>query len=94
MQMLLGYRIPTMPEIRLMALRVLLLHVWIDGKAAQLGWHTGTVRVGEVQPAPVPAKPAPTAGFTRTRTVNPWVFGNTTGTCKPVQVHHSFLIFS
>ena len=40
---------------------------------ACIGWHTGTVQVGMVQPTPVPMKPAPVAGFTCTHTTNPQV---------------------
>ena len=34
----------------------------------QLGWHTGTVQVREVQPAPIPAKPVPIWVWVQTRT--------------------------
>ena len=52
----------------------------------------GTVRVGEVQPAPIPTKPVPVAGFTRTHTANLQVSSNTAGTRKPVRVYHCFSI--
>src|SRR5882762_6970349 len=57
-----------------------------------VGWHMGTAQVGEVQPAPVPAKPIPAACFTHTHTTNPRVLGNTAGTRKPVPVFHYFSI--
>jgi len=65
------------------------IHPW---PCLHLGWHTGTARVGKVQPAPVPAKPVPMACFTCTHTANPWVLGNTAGTCKPIPVFHYFSI--
>jgi len=60
----------------------------------QVGWHMGMAWVGKVQPTPVPAKPIPMVCFTHTCTVNPWVFDNTMGTCKPVWICCYFLIFS
>ena len=54
----------------------------------------GTAQVGEVQLAPVPTKPVPVACFTHTHTTNPWVLGNTMGTCKPIQVFHYFSILT
>src|SRR5882762_8033272 len=68
-------------------LRNISFYVWI-------GWHTGTARVGKVQPAPVPAKPAPVVCFTCTRTTNPQVLGNTAGTHKPVWVFPYFSILT
>src|SRR5882762_7809582 len=55
-----------------------------------LGWHTGMVLVGEVQPTPIPMKPIPAAGFTCTHTMNLQVLGNTVGTHKPMWVCHYF----
>src|SRR5882762_1232502 len=60
----------------------------------QIGWHTGMARVGEVQPAPIPAKTVPTAGFTCTHTMDLWVSVTPWVTHKPVWVCRNFLIFS
>jgi len=46
---------------------------------SQLGWHMGMVWVGEVQPAPVPTKPAPIQVWVQTHTAHPWVLSNHCG---------------
>jgi len=51
-------------------------------------------QVGKVQPAPIPMKTIPAAGFTCTHTADLWVSVTPRVTRKPMQVCHFFIDLS